>query len=92
MFVLIAYDVSSTRRRNKIAKILSDYGNRVNLSVFECEFKKPETLQSLKQKIRKAIKPKEDHIRYYVICRECRNKITVQGYGTIEESKIAHFA
>ena len=39
MFVLVAYDISSTRRRNKIAKVLSRYGDRVNLSVFECEFK-----------------------------------------------------
>ena len=45
MFVLVAYDISSTRRRNKVVKILSMYGERVNLSVFECDFKKPETFR-----------------------------------------------
>ncbi len=45
MFVLVAYDVSSTQRRNKVVKILSNYdGCRVNLSVFECELKKSDTL------------------------------------------------
>lgn len=92
MFVLVAYDVSSTRRRNKVAKILSEYGNRVNLSVFECEFKKSDALVTLKKKIQKAIKTKEDHIRYYIICRDCRDKITVQGLGEINEPKIVRFA
>lgn len=92
MFVLVAYDVSSTRRRNRVAKALSNYGERVNLSVFECEFKKAETLQTLKQEIKGTIKPKKDHIRYYPICRECRNKISVQGYGVITEQEAVRFA
>jgi len=92
MFVLVAYDVSSTRRRNKVAKILSGYGERVNLSVFECEFRQPETLTTLKEEIAGVIKAREDHIRYYMICRECREKISVQGYGTVNKTKIVHFA
>jgi len=92
MFVLIAYDVSSTRRRNKVAKLLSNHGERVNLSVFECEFKKAETLQKLKRELKAVIKPKRDHIRYYPICRECRNRISVQGYGTVTEHEEVRFA
>lgn len=92
MFVLVAYDVASTRRRNKVAKILSKYGNRVNLSVFECEFKKAETLLALRKEIKEAIKSKDDHIRYYVLCRECREKMIVQGCGKIDEPEMVRFA
>ena len=92
MFVLVAYDVSDTNRRNKVAKILAGYGERVNLSVFECEFRKSNTFQAMKQEIRKAIKPKEDHIRYYPICKECRGKISVQGYGKVTEEEVVRFA
>lgn len=92
MFVLIAYDVSSTRRRNKVAKILTDHGERVNLSVFECEFKRSEEFKSLKAEIKKAIKPRKDHIRYYPICRDCRSKISVQGYGIVRSHEIVKFA
>ena len=92
MFVLIAYDVSSSRRRNKVAKILADHGERVNLSVFECEFKRPETFKTLKAEIKKAIKSKKDHIRYYPICRECRSKISAQGYGVVRSHEIVKFA
>jgi CRISPR-associated protein Cas2 len=92
MFVLVAYDVSSTRRRNKVAKILSNYGTRVNFSVFECEFKKAEGLKNMKKEIKKTIKSKDDHIRYYVICRECREKITVQGWRIVTEIEPVKFA
>ncbi len=92
MFVLIAYDVASTRRRNKVAKILSKYGDRVNLSVFECDLKKAGAIQTLKEEIKKVIKSKEDHIRYYVICRECREKISVEGCGKVTEEQLVRFA
>lgn len=36
MLILITYDISDDKRRNKIASILEGYGNRVNFSVFEC--------------------------------------------------------
>ena len=36
MIVAVAYDVSSTRVRTRIAHLLEDYGVRVQRSVFEC--------------------------------------------------------
>ena len=92
MFVVVAYDVASTRRRNKIVKILKRHGQRVNYSVFECEFKKPEIFQSLKGDIEKMIKPNKDHIRYYAICQGCQKRIDVQGCDSIGRWKIVQFA
>ena len=40
MYLLITYDISSDKRRNKIDKLLSSYGFRVNYSVFELEVTK----------------------------------------------------
>ena len=37
-FVVVAYDISSARRRDKVVKILQQYGRRINFSVFECMF------------------------------------------------------
>ncbi|MDY6855426.1 MAG: CRISPR-associated endonuclease Cas2 [Thermodesulfobacteriota bacterium] len=92
MFVLVAYEISSNRRRKKIAKVLSGFGDRVNLFVFECEFTDPKMLNTLKAEIKNIIKAKKDHVRYYMICKGCREKITVQGYGTIGEEKTVQFA
>jgi len=37
MYILITYDIVSNKRRRKIDKLLSEYGFRVNYSVFELE-------------------------------------------------------
>ena len=88
MFVVVAYDIADDRRRNRVATILSDYGERVNFSVFECEFKNSTELEVLKSKLKRKINAKNDHVRYYPICKKCRARISVQGYGKIGEDTI----
>ena len=34
--VVVAYDIVSDKRRNKMVKFLEQYGKRINYSVFEC--------------------------------------------------------
>ena len=34
---LVSYDITSDKRRRKIAKILENYGKRIQYSVFECD-------------------------------------------------------
>lgn len=36
MFYIISYDIPDDKRRNRTAKILLDFGKRVQYSVFEC--------------------------------------------------------
>ncbi len=33
---VVSYDIGSDKLRNKVAKVLLGYGNRVQYSVFEC--------------------------------------------------------
>lgn len=37
---LVSYDISSNRRRRKVAKLMENYGTRVQYSVFECKLEK----------------------------------------------------
>jgi CRISPR-associated protein Cas2 len=37
MRFIVAYDITSTRRRNKLVRILEKFGQRVQYSIFECE-------------------------------------------------------
>ena len=39
MLYLITYDIADDRRREDVATLLSGYGPRVQLSVFECELR-----------------------------------------------------
>lgn len=65
--ILAVYDICDERRLAKVAKIVKDYGNRVQKSVFELHIK-PIVLRQMHSKINGVINPFEDSMRYYVLC------------------------
>jgi len=72
-FYVISYDISSNKRRTKLAKLLETYGYRVNYSVFECMFTTNQ-FNSLKSEINKLINPKKDVVLFYRLCLGCFSK------------------
>lgn len=78
MFVLISYDIPNDKRRTKIAKILEDYGDRVQYSVFECELS-AKHLARLSKELKAVLNEAEDSIRLYRLCRDCLQKIEAWG-------------
>ena len=82
MFYLVSYDIPDDRRRTRIAKILKDFGNRVQKSVFECLLEKRE-FNRLVERLEKSIDEKEDSVRIYELCSECQEKVAVIGQGTV---------
>jgi CRISPR-associated protein Cas2 len=80
MQVVVAYDISDDRRRNRVAACLRGYGERVNFSVFECVLK-PASFSRLKRELKDLIRHDEDSIRIYQICGECVKKTEVMGWG-----------
>jgi len=72
MKILLTYDISNNRNRNKVATLLEGYGYRVNFSVFELDIKKYQLDLLLKE-----IKPfysKSDSIRIYVFSADTIEK------------------
>jgi len=78
MFLVVAYDMVSDRRRNRLVNVLKNYGIRVNYSVFECELKK-EAFQELKDQVLQVINKKQDIVLFYELCQSCRGKKEVFG-------------
>lgn len=76
-FWVIAYDIGDDRRRLKVVKQLEKYGERVNLSVFECMFT-PLQFEKVKEHIGRQIDVAVDTVIYYPLCMECFAKIVVQ--------------
>jgi len=74
LFCVVAYDITDDKRRNKVAKILEQYGVRINFSVFECLFTESQ-YQKIRQMIASQIDTREDTIVYYQICVNCFTKI-----------------
>ncbi|MCL0065608.1 CRISPR-associated endonuclease Cas2 [Dehalococcoidia bacterium] len=82
-YMVISYDISDDRKRNKVANILEDYGKRVQYSVFECRLDE-KTLAELIDKL-KPFPERNDSIRVYQICEACLKRVILLGKGKIAE-------
>lgn len=80
VFYLLAYDISSDKRRAKIARLMESLGERVQGSVFEAWLSSDE-LDKLVRKALKLLNEKEDSLRVYLVCEACRPKLKVYGQG-----------
>ncbi|MBI5748644.1 MAG: CRISPR-associated endonuclease Cas2 [Nitrospinae bacterium] len=89
-YIVVAYDISDDKRRNKICDILSSYGQRVNYSVFEC-FLKEKEIQRLKNRIERYLKKGEDIVLYYYLCKACLERIERVGNFTEEKQIVKVF-
>jgi CRISPR-associated protein Cas2 len=65
VIVIVAYDIIDDRRREDVAMLLSGYGPRVQLSVFECEVRSADELRRLRAAVRERIDTWEDQVRLY---------------------------
>ena len=81
MYILIVYDIRDDKRRLKIDKELSTYGDRVNFSVFELRIKSEARLVLLKDALRSFIDSKVDSIRLYHFDRSTVLKAEELGSG-----------
>jgi CRISPR-associated protein Cas2 len=85
VIVLVCYDIVSDRRREDVAMLLSGYGPRVQLSVFECEVRSTDELRKLRAEIRARIDPLEDQVRVYPTTPQTFGQRYVIGARTVEE-------
>ena len=79
------YDIADDRRREDVATLLSGYGPRVQLSVFECDLRTRREAATLTAKIREIIDPIEDQVRLYPLDDRSARQVTVVGARVIEE-------
>ncbi len=77
-FWIIAYDISHDKRRNKVAKVLENFGTRCNYSVFECLLTES-AFAKMQSRLNKIIDTSQDSILYYYLCKSCIPKKTVHG-------------
>ena len=80
MWMLAIYDISEPRRLNRVAKILMDYGYRVQRSKFEIEVTDHAFIQ-LQDRVSKVIVSEEDGVKYIPLCEKCRAKTEIIGLG-----------
>lgn len=79
ILTVITYDVSTEdadgkRRLRRVAKYCTDYGQRVQNSVFEC-YADNATLAHIKNDLKKIIDPEKDSLRFYKLGSKFSTKI-----------------
>src|SRR5262249_18952583 len=83
MFYVVAYDICDDQRRAKVAKILEDFGDRAQYSVFEMDLDHLERFEALRRRLESTIDPATDGVRLYFLCKDCRDKATLLGQGQL---------
>lgn len=83
MYVLVTYDITDNRIRTRVMKFLLNYGERIQLSVFECDLD-DRRYQQMKQGLERLINPDEDRVRYYRLCRTCVERVIISGWGELK--------
>ncbi|MCX7719589.1 MAG: CRISPR-associated endonuclease Cas2 [Candidatus Sumerlaeaceae bacterium] len=58
---LVAYDVGDDKRWRRVFKIMRNWGDRVQLSVWRCELT-PDERDTLEAQLRAEINPREDRV------------------------------
>ena len=81
-YFVISYDVSDDKRRNKIARTLLGYGERVQDSVFECLLDAAQ-MHALRRRLDRLIDPKADSVRFYNLGAVTSANVEVQGLGRV---------
>ena len=85
MFYLVSYDIPDDKKRNKMAKTLLDFGDRVQYSVFECLLDDILFKQMITRVSR--IISGDDSLRIYPICAKCKEVVRVLGRGTVAKDE-----
>ena len=83
MYVLVTYDVASgdaggPRRLRRVAKICTQYGQRVQYSVFEC-LVDPGQYESMKHELARVIDVKCDSLRLYNLGKNWKSRVAHVG-------------
>lgn len=86
MHLVVTYDVTSTRRRTRLAQALEDFLGRVQKSVFEGEVQDWK-VEELRRVVRRHIDPGRDNVRIYHLCARCRRGVEMMGVAAPAEER-----
>ena len=73
MTYFVAYDVACPKRLYKVAKVIGNYGERIQYSFFRCDIDKIQ-LESLRKELLGIMDMKEDSLKIYPVCADCMEK------------------
>ncbi len=85
MFYLVSYDIPDDKKRNRLAKIMLDFGARVQYSVFECNID-DKLLDTMLKRVGRIVS-NEDSVRIYALCGKCLGAVKILGRGNLTKDE-----
>jgi CRISPR-associated protein Cas2 len=85
-FYIVSYDISSDKRRTKVHKVLSGFGQWTQYSLFEL-FINDKELVLLQNKLEKILNAEKDSVRFYPLCTACLKQVETVGSDLPREPK-----
>ena len=77
---LAVYDIAAPKRLRRVAKVMEQYGVRVQKSVFECSLSR-KAMSTMKAQVLKEMCEEEDTVRIYPLLNDSRGKQDILGVG-----------
>jgi len=88
--MIVAYDIANDKRLSRIAKVMLDYGVRVQKSIFEVHVTPP-VFRELKELVEKIIVAEEDGVKYYPLCERCAGTVEIIGQGNFTDPDCEYY-
>lgn len=82
MNMIVAYDIADPKRLNRVAKIIKDYGVRVQKSVFEVDVDR-RRFQEMWLRVCAEIAPDVDGVKFFPLCEKCAGTVENIGHGVV---------
>lgn len=78
MNMIVAYDITDSKRLQRIAKIMKDYGLRVQKSIFEVEVHDRQ-FAVMKWRVEAEMDLTKDGVKYFSLCDRCCDTVITYG-------------
>jgi CRISPR-associated protein Cas2 len=85
MNMIVAYDISDERRLQRVAKVMLDYGVRVQKSIFEITASNTVFLV-MKRRVEEIIVAEADGVKYFPLCERCAGSVEIIGQGQFTDT------
>lgn len=82
MIFMVCYDISHPKRLRKTAKVLENFGLRVQKSFFQCEINR-EGMHDLRQRVLDVLDLEKDYFFIYPLCEHCTRQAQTDGRGEV---------
>lgn len=86
MIYMVCYDISHPKRLRKTAKILENFGLRVQKSFFQCEIN-GDGMRELRNRVLEVLDLEKDYFYIYPLCDRCTRVAQTDGRGEVVRLK-----